>query len=386
MQVIDIETFIVNIPYDRREESSMVSRDGVTDIIIKVTTDNGIVGWGEAASGADVASVELAIHAMKPFVIGRSPWNAEAMQAELFHHGLWAFRAMTGNFAWAGIDMALWDIRGKAANQPLYRLFGGLRQSQMSYFYYLARGDEDDLRRQVAEGTQRGYQDFYLKVGLDFDDDFEMVAIVRDALGTMPRLRLDANAIWSPDEALRNMQKLAQFDIDFLEQPVREHPLDNMRDIRQRAPMAIAANEGLWTEAEAFARISAKVADVFCFSPYWVGSMAAFHRLSYVAHWQGLRVCKHTHGEFGLAAVANHHLLLTLPNVVTGHQQTAQHMTDSLLTVPIPIKDSPIWGIPEGVGLCVEVDEAALSEAAERYRQQGQYLPYQDHMLGKEER
>ena len=88
--------------------------------------------------------------------------------------------------------------------------------------------------------------------------------------------------------------------------------------------MPVCANEGLWSEADAYARIVARQADVYCFSPYWVGSLGAFHRLAHVAHLEGLQVCKHTHGELGIAATACHHLVLTLPNGVEGHQQTAR--------------------------------------------------------------
>ena len=92
---------------------------------------------------------------MAPFVIGRDPWNREAMRRDAFTHGLWQFRAGTGNFAWAGIDMALWDICGRACGQPLWRLLGGLQQQEATYFYYLARGSRESLAAQVADGPRR---------------------------------------------------------------------------------------------------------------------------------------------------------------------------------------------------------------------------------------
>ena len=114
MNVALVEPIVVNVPYRHREVSSIVARDGVTDILVRITTDDGLVGWGEATSGADAASIEAAVQAMAPFVVGRDPWNGDAMRADAFSFGLWQFRARTGNFAWAGIDMALADICGKA--------------------------------------------------------------------------------------------------------------------------------------------------------------------------------------------------------------------------------------------------------------------------------
>jgi glucarate dehydratase len=355
-------------------------------VLVRVEADDGSVGWGEACSGADVRSVEAAVQAMAPVVIGRDPWNREAMQADLFSSGLWQFRAGTGNFAWAGVDMALWDLVGRSAGLPLYRFFGGLRRRSVSYFYYLARGSADDLAGQVRTGRAAGYESFYLKVGVDPAEDLAMVAAVREALGPGPRLRLDANGAWSPAEALRVLGAMAEHDIDFVEQPVRESPIGQLAEVRSRLPMAVCANEGLWSEADAYARIVARQADVYCFSPYWVGSLAAFHRLSHVAHLEGLHVCKHTHGELGLAAAASQHVLLTLPNVVEGHQQTAQMMAADVLREPIPIATGPVWGVPEGSGLGVEVDPDAVRDAARRFELDGQFLPYQREQIGAEER
>jgi L-Ala-D/L-Glu epimerase len=381
-----VEPIVVNVPYSHREVSSIVARDGVTDILVRVTTDDGLVGWGEATSGADAASVEAAVNAMAPMVVGRDPWNRDAMRADAFNFGLWKFRAGTGNFAWAGIDMALADICGRAAGQPLWRLLGGALRSDVSYFYYLSRGDDDGLRAQVKTGLAAGYEVFYLKVGIDDREDLHMVATLRDALGAGPRLRLDVNSSWSLPQALRMLERLAEYEIDLVEQPVRETPRGQLGELRRRSPIAVCANEGLWSEDDAYARIRDREADVYCFSPSWVGSLAAFSRLAHVAELEGLQICKHTHGELGITAAACQHVLLTLPNTVEGHQQTAQMMQHDVLTEEIPIARGAHWGRIDGPGLGVEVDTDAVAEAAGRYRSEGQYPPWQPHMLGREER
>src|SRR6266852_1514050 len=138
MKIAKLEFLPVSIAYTHREVSSQVNRDGVSNVVVKATTDDGLVGWGEACSGADLASVEQALHAMAPFVVGRSPWSSEAIRADLWHKGIWLFRRPTASFAYAGIDMALWDICGQAARQPLCNLFGGTVRDHANYFYYLA--------------------------------------------------------------------------------------------------------------------------------------------------------------------------------------------------------------------------------------------------------
>src|ERR1051325_7658131 len=140
MKISRLETFVVSVPYRHTEVSTRVKREGVTDVIVKLTADNGLVGWGESCSGADAASIENAVQSARPFVLGRDPWQTEAIAQDYFKTGLWDFRAMTGNFAFAGIDQALWDLCGKECGQPLYRLFGGALRDEVDYFYYLARG------------------------------------------------------------------------------------------------------------------------------------------------------------------------------------------------------------------------------------------------------
>jgi L-alanine-DL-glutamate epimerase-like enolase superfamily enzyme len=386
VRIASLETIPVSVPYTHREVSSQVQRDGVSDVLVKLTTEDGLVGWGEACCGADTASVQAALEAMAPFVIGRDPWSREAMRREAFTHGLWQFRAGTGNFAWAGIDMALWDICGRACAEPVWRLLGGLQQQAATYFYYLARGSQDELAAQVSDGLAAGFEVFYLKVGLDDEEDLAMVAAVREALGRGPRLRVDANGSWSLAQALRNLRAFEEHDIDFVEQPVRDHPIDHLADLRRRTTIAVCANEGLWSEADAYARIRARQADVYCFSPYWVGSLAGFQRLGWTAEYEGLLVCKHTHGELGIAAAAAHHVVLTLPNGVDGHQQTAHLIENDVLTEPLPIAHGPRWGPIDGPGLGVEVDEDAVAEAAARYEVDGQFRPWQADQLAKEER
>src|SRR5262245_35916115 len=103
MKISKVEFIPVSVPYTHREVSSQVRRDGVTDLLVKATADNGLVGWGESCSGANVESVAEAVKAMAPFVLGRSPWESESIRAELWHRGIWLFRKPTACFAYAGI-------------------------------------------------------------------------------------------------------------------------------------------------------------------------------------------------------------------------------------------------------------------------------------------
>ena len=384
MKISQLEFIPVSIPYTHREVSSLIQRDGVTDVLVKAVTDDGLVGWGESCSGANVESVTEALKAMRPFVLGRSPWESEAIRAELWHRGIWSFRKPTASFAYAGIDMALWDLCGKACGEPLYNLLGGKVRERVNYFYYLAQGSTSELSKQCRDGLDKGFHVFYLKVGIDIEAEVEMVRAVREAIGDKGKIRLDANGAWKVNEAVRNLTRLDAYRIDFIEQPVSQDPVTNMQEVRSRVAMAVCTNEGLWTVDDAYRHITHRTADVYCFSSYWVGSLLQFQRLCHVAHCEGLQIVKHTHGELGIAAAAAHHVLLTLPNVVDGNQQTAHMMQDDILTEPVPIVSQPDWKVPQGTGCCVVVDEEKVARYHELYRKQGQLLPYDPNFIGRE--
>src|SRR5262245_16067525 len=279
MKITKLEFIPVSIAYTHREVSSLVNRDGVTDVVIRAHADNGLIGWGESCSGANVESVLAALQGMAPFVLGRSPWESELIRAELWHRGIWSWRQHTASFAYAGIDMALWDICGKACGQPLYNLFGGKVRDGANYFYYLARASREELVQQCREGMNHGFHIFYLKVGLDIEAELDMVRCVRETVGDRAKIRLDANCAWKVNETVRNLARLDEYRIDFIEQPVAPDPVTNMREVRARTPVAICANEGLWTAEEAYRQITRRTADVYCFSSYWVGSLSQFQRL-----------------------------------------------------------------------------------------------------------
>ena len=384
MKVVTLETFPVRVPYKHREVSSLVARGGVTDIIVKVSADNGLVGWGESTRAADVAGIDSAIKAMAPFVIGRDPWDKEALIRDLYVRGLWEFQPMTGNFAFAGIDMALWDLCGKECGQPLYRLFGGAVREEVDYFYYMQWGSEEEIETQGRDGVERGYTVFYIKAGVDTKAEEAMLDALRRTIGPDRKIRIDVNQSWSMPQAVRTLGGWHErYDIDFVEAPIPIDPVEAMLDLKQMVRPALCVNEGLWRQADAMRVIKSRCAHYLCFSSYWVGSLRRFNTLIHAADMEGWLVCKHTHGELGLTAAAGQHMMLCAPNACDGHQQTAQMMEDDILKEPIPISDRAKWGRIEGPGLGVEVDEDKLMKYHEDYRRRGEFLPYGDSFKGQ---
>lgn len=377
MKITKLETFVVRIPYKRVEISSLINRGGVTDVIVKLTTDEGHIGWGECTRAADVAGIESAVKAMAPLVVGHDCWDTEAIHRDLALQALWAFQPMTGNFAFAGIDMALWDLCGKECGQPLYRLLGGALRDDVDYFYYMEWSTPREIAHQAADGVKRGYGTYYLKVGIDEKKEEGMLEALRDAIGPSGLIRIDVNQAWSLPQAVRLLKRWhARFVLDFVEAPVRIDPVENMLNLKSQIDVPLCVNEGLWREADAYRLIKSRCGDYLCFSPYWVGSIGRFNRLTHISHLEGWQVCKHTHGEFGLTAAAGQHLMIAAPNTCAGQQQTAQMMEDDILTKRLPIATGPRWRRIEAPGLGVDVDEAKLHKYQAAYRKHGEFTTY----------
>ena len=377
MRIAAPEIVPVRVSYRHAEVSSLVARDGVTDVIVKLTADNGLVGFGECTRAADAAGIASAVAAMKPIVLGRDPFDMERVARDVFIAGAWQFQAMTGNFAFAGIDMALWDLCGKACGQPLYRLFGGAVRETVDHFYYLSWGTPEEIAEQCRDGVERGYSVFYLKVGVDAEAEEAMLAAVRRAIGPRRKIRIDANQAWTVPEAARLLNDWhTKFELDFVEAPVPIDPALLMLDLKRRVPVPLCVNEGLWREADAYRIIDSRCGDFLCFSSYWVGTLRRFQSLCHAAQAKGWQVCKQTHGELGLAAAAGQHLMLTLLNACDGHQQTAQLMEGDILTEPLPIATGPSWGRIDAPGLGVAVDETKLARYHQDFLDHGDFPPY----------
>jgi glucarate dehydratase len=377
MKVHKVEAITVRVPYSRVESSSIINRGGITEVIVKITADNGLVGWGECTRAADTAGIESAVNSMAPLIVGRSPWDKGAIHRDLGLYAVWAFQPMTGNFAFAGIDMALWDLCGKECGQPLYRMLGGAMRETVDYYYYMEWGTPEEIDRQARDGVKRGYRAYYIKVGVDERKEEDMLEALRGAIGPDGKIRIDVNQAWTKPQAVRILKRWhARYDLDFVEAPVPVDPVENYLELKSRIDVPLCVNEGLWREADAYRVIKSRCGDYLCYSSYWVGSVGRWHALNQISHMEGWQVVKHTHGELGLTAAAGQHVMLATPNAALGSQQTAQIMEDDILTEPIPIRDSPSWGRIDRPGLGVEVDEDRLMRFHECYKKHGAFATY----------
>ena len=281
MKIVSLDAIPVSVPYRLRETSAIIDRGGVSDVIVKLVTDTGLVGWGEACKATDTLALERGVRACTPLLVGRDPWEHEAILADIYKRGLWYLQPMFGNSILAGIDMALWDICGKDCGQPLYRMLGGARRPSVNYAHYV-RWDPNPstITDHAREGVERGYSVFYMKAGVDEAVEETTLETVRDVIGPSRKIRIDCNQAWSVPTAIRLINRWHKaFDLDFVEAPVPHEPIENMTDVRRAVTAPLSANEGLWRESDVVRMIRARCADYLCFSSHLSGLDPALRRL-----------------------------------------------------------------------------------------------------------
>jgi L-alanine-DL-glutamate epimerase-like enolase superfamily enzyme len=206
------------------------------NVVVRLVDDEGIEGWGEAAPnryyGESVGSVIAALEQFVPILSSADAWSLEAVEAQLD-------RALRGNgSAKSAVSAALHDIVGKRLGVPVYRMWGLDAADVPQSSFTIAIADNEGLRQRIADAAQYPI----LKVKLGTDHDMDIIRLVRKAAPDK-RLRVDANAAWTPAEAVGMTAFLKDYDVEFVEQPVAAHDLEGLRFVRARSPLPIIADE-----------------------------------------------------------------------------------------------------------------------------------------------
>ncbi len=218
-------------------------------VLVRVETDNGLVGYGEAdaAGGPAIITSEVVEKEIGPQVIGMDPICTEEIYAKLYLGTMVHGRRGVVLNAISGVDIALWDIKGKYYNEPIYRLLGGARDRVLGYhsggFYHKGVPDEwyaDEARN----GKAQGYRAFKMKIGrLTQEHDANRVRLVREAIGPDAKLMVDMNSKYTVREAIRMARLIEPYDIYFFEEPVSVDDHEGSAEVGRHIDLPIAGYE-----------------------------------------------------------------------------------------------------------------------------------------------
>jgi L-Ala-D/L-Glu epimerase len=264
MIIEQIETFRVAVPLIKPFKTALRTVTTAESIFVKITCDNGIVGWGEAPptvviTGDSLLSIESAIeHVFKPFLL-----NKNLLNYEFIFQGLKTL--MVGNSSpKAAVDMALYDCISQNCKLPLYQFLGGYK-NELETDFTVSVNDPQEMGDDAVDYIRKGFNVLKVKVGKDdISKDIERIQEIRKRVGMDIKIRLDANQGWTEKDAIRAIRKMEDSDlrIELVEQPVKADNIEGLKQVTDGVDTPIMADESVFTPKQAFQVLKTRSADL----------------------------------------------------------------------------------------------------------------------------
>jgi D-galactarolactone cycloisomerase len=343
-----------------------------TAMIVEIETDEGITGWGECYGPARINAA--VVDAIAPMLIGQDPLRTEWIWQEVYaryrDHGQKGVVIQS----LSGIDIALWDIKGKAFGQPVHRLMGGPLRSQVKAYAtgLYGRKREDHaayLAEEALDYVEQGFHAVKLKVGFGVGRDARAVRAVREAIGPDIGLMVDANHAFDAVAAIRLGRMIEELDIGWFEEPVPPEDLAGHRRVREALAIPIASGECEFTRYGMRDIFAHNAVDILQPDTCSAGGLSECKKIADMAAVYGMRCLPHVWGS-GIAMAASLQLLAVVPaftppslapiEPILEFDRTEHPIRRAILTTPIE-HEGGVVQVPTGPGLGIEVDRAALA-------------------------
>jgi muconate cycloisomerase len=326
--------------------------------IVFVETDAGITGLGEVASVFKRRGALLRHdldHALAPAVIDADPFRIGLLIQKMD-------AALDGvEEAKAGIEMALWDIVGKALDTPVYNLLGGKMRDRIPLSYSIPFGPPDQMASLARERVQAGHRTIKVKVGNEPATDLTAVRLVREAIGPDIKLRVDGNMAWpNAKHATRMILAMEAWNLELVEQPLAADDLDGMAEVRRQIHVPLMADESVRNPRSAMQVIRRGAADIANVYVTEAGGLHAAARIFAMCEAASIPCMIGSMPEFGIGTAAQIHLGVAMTNLGPDSDTCGVlYHAEDLLTQPLRIEDGFAYP-PEGPGLGVEIDMDVL--------------------------
>jgi D-galactarolactone cycloisomerase len=368
MKIRDVVAKAISVPLKGEGRAGFgryVKRDTV---LVRIETGDGLVGIGEAHHSKSPTVIEKLISAnLRPLLLGKDPFQIEGLWQLLYSqtastHGLGA----AGVTAISGIDIALWDLLGKALGQPLYNLLGGkCRERIRAYVGGLTLGwkGTEELVEEANRYSKAGFTALKLRIGRGVEEDVEAVRAVREGLKDGVDLMADANTRYaSAKDAIKLAGRLAEFDILWLEEPFPPDRLALYRALARHARVPIAAGENHFTRFGFQPLLQLGLIDVAQPDVTKSGGITELRKIAAMADAWGISFAPHVYPS-GVGMAAALHLLISAPNALIAEYDPSEDnpLLTALLRNPIRAVDGFLEP-PEGPGLGVEIDEGFVED------------------------
>jgi L-alanine-DL-glutamate epimerase-like enolase superfamily enzyme len=374
MRIDDIRTTVVAVPQKRRYESSWRRKGhghgAQVSVLVQVYTDEGLVGIGESPvvyAGSASATVAL-IEGVRELFLGADPLARNVLMGQMYAEtGMAHFGTQGLSWATSGLDTALWDLAGKIMQQPLHVVWGGAWRESSNFYADIPPADPMEMAEMAAQWVGAGFRTLYFKVGFDPSLDIRRLEAVRSAVGSAPRIRVDANQAWSPGAAKRILKEMALSDLEYIEQPLIGSNLDDLATLRRSIEVPILAHESSLSVTGSLNVIKRGAADALQLDPRFDAGIDGARTAAQMAGIAGLPVVTHTFGELGVATAAILQLHAAHPNFILDNQTYYSNLEDDVIEGGLLPFDGPALQVPKGPGLGVALDMEKVSHYAEAY-------------------
>ncbi|MEI4474244.1 mandelate racemase/muconate lactonizing enzyme family protein [Frigidibacter sp. MR17.24] len=374
MKIAAVRTHLLDHRLETAFESASMRFDRRSHVLVEIECDDGTVGWGECLGPARANAAVVATYAQ--WLVGQDPLETTKIWATLYNalrdQGQ---RGLTVT-ALSGIDIALWDIKGKHFGVPVSVLLGGRFREQIRAYATgsFKRDGVDRVEDNAAEMAARAAEGFHackIKIGFGVAEDLRVIRAVREAIGPEMRLMIDANHGYDVIEAVRLGQAAAECGIDWFEEPVVPEQLAAYREVRVRQPIPVAGGE-TWHTAWGFREpLETRAVDIAQPDLAGCGGFTEARRIADLAALHGVRVVPHVWGTAVHIAAALQFMAAMVPSPVRVNpvepimefDRTHNPFRQAIVTTPIEHVAGMV-AIPDGPGLGIEIDRAALAEFA----------------------
>jgi muconate cycloisomerase len=361
MKITGIEAFNIGVRLKKPLTIAKMARERSSNTIVRVATDAGLIGFGEATfahffAGETQDSVKSVVDTfLGPALAGMDPQNILCAIDEMN-------RVIAGNpFAKAAVEMALWDIKGKALGVPVYALLGGSRRKSIPVAHSIGTGPAAQMVEQAVEHVRQGFKTLKIYCGKEApESDLERIREIRRTVGDEISLYIELNQRWTFKTTLALLPPLKELGILFLEQPLPGHLRQEMRILRQSSSLPIALDESIFSpEDVAFAREQG-LADIMNVYVLKAGGVLNAKRAADVSEAVGLDCFIGSFNELGVSTMAGAHVAATLPRVVYPCYLVGPTLyQEDILTEPLDIRNG-MFHLSDAPGLGIKVDEEKL--------------------------
>jgi L-alanine-DL-glutamate epimerase-like enolase superfamily enzyme len=331
-------------------------RTGQYTCLVRIETDDGLVGVGEAYGLRDPrVSAAVVEHVLAPALLGRDPLHTEALWQAMFAIGAFHTEGYHTQ-AVAGVDIALWDLKGRALGQPISVLLGGpIRDRLWCYASPVTLCDPDTARERAHEFLARGFTAVKVKVGGALGEDVDRVAAVREVIGPGMPLLLDVNAALDARGAIALARAVEPYACYWLEEPVPPEDIVGMAHVRRSVNLPVATGEQSSSVYTFRDLLRTEAADIFMPNITKAGGISECQRIATLVHTENLKVSPHGVGS-GIGLAATLQWCAAMPSfLIYEYNQLLNPLRHDILKTPIRFEDGHLQ-VPTGPGLGVELD------------------------------